>query len=207
MNAILKLGLAAFAGICIVTEAQAMRWYSPNTGRWLSRDPIEEPGFQLMRKSKGRQGNDAPSIYTFLGNNAIGKIDPDGLKIWVCTVAADPPLPKWTRHAYFWDDRPGTKDKDGETADPWKGTGAKGDTECYSVDGSSEKESAVMACCKEKANKGMFKPYLNDCHNSVDLCLNDSRLRLPPHSRGDPISNHAKEIECACREFERLVGP
>ena len=40
-------------------------YYHPEQGRWISRDPIEELG--------GR------NLYTFVGNDAIGKIDPFGL--------------------------------------------------------------------------------------------------------------------------------
>ena len=66
--------LAAFFALILVTEAQAMRWYSPNTGRWLSRDPIEERG--------GRNLNG------FVGNNSLGAIDRLGLDI-VCKCPED----------------------------------------------------------------------------------------------------------------------
>ena len=31
------------------TAFQAQAYYNPQTGRWLSRDPIGEPGFQVLR--------------------------------------------------------------------------------------------------------------------------------------------------------------
>lgn len=40
------------------------RWYSPDTGRWLSRDPI------------GYAGGD--NLYEYCGDNPIGGIDPGG---------------------------------------------------------------------------------------------------------------------------------
>lgn len=40
------------------------RYYNPSTGRWLSRDPIEE--------------GDGPNMYAFARNNALAYIDPDG---------------------------------------------------------------------------------------------------------------------------------
>lgn len=44
---ILVAGLfAAFA----LSQAQAMRWYSPSTGRWFSRDPLNERGSVLLRR-------------------------------------------------------------------------------------------------------------------------------------------------------------
>ena len=42
------------------------RYYDPLTGRWPSRDPIEEEG--------------GINLYAFVGNNGLGKVDPTGLK-------------------------------------------------------------------------------------------------------------------------------
>jgi len=65
------------------------RYYIPSTGRWASRDPIAELGFQsvLRRKSaimRRLQGNrlGEGDLYTFVKNDPIGKIDPDGLDTW-----------------------------------------------------------------------------------------------------------------------------
>lgn len=44
--------LVVLLAIFTVTQAQAMRWYSPSTGNWFSRDPFGEPGFNLLRGSK-----------------------------------------------------------------------------------------------------------------------------------------------------------
>lgn len=41
------------------------RYYQPQTGRWLSRDPLGEAG--------------GPNLYAFVGNSPIGHIDPTGL--------------------------------------------------------------------------------------------------------------------------------
>jgi len=65
MNATPKFAVAALAALLVVTEAHAMRWYSPNTGRWLSRDPIGERG--------------GMNLYAFVGNNPVGRIDYLGL--------------------------------------------------------------------------------------------------------------------------------
>ncbi len=45
MKTKLKIILPILVIFVISTESQAMRWYSANTGRWLSRDPIDEAGF------------------------------------------------------------------------------------------------------------------------------------------------------------------
>jgi hypothetical protein len=55
--------------LCVVSHAHAMRWYSPNTGRWLSRDPIGENG--------------GPNLYGMVGNNPINYFDPFGLETFV----------------------------------------------------------------------------------------------------------------------------
>jgi len=47
--------------ISSIPEAQAMRWYSPSTGRWFSRDPIEEQG--------------GMNVYLFARNRPLDAID------------------------------------------------------------------------------------------------------------------------------------
>jgi hypothetical protein len=51
--------------LLIVADAHAMRWYSPNTGRWLSRDPIQEEG--------------GLNLYGFVGNSPVNAIDLFGM--------------------------------------------------------------------------------------------------------------------------------
>lgn len=51
-------------GVCVLTTIQSHAFYNPNTGRWLSRDPIEERG--------------GANLYGFTGNRSINKIDRDG---------------------------------------------------------------------------------------------------------------------------------
>jgi hypothetical protein len=85
---------------------QASAYYSPSTGRWLSRDPMGEPGFELLRASSavpkpGQLVNTAslpPSRifirdmaiqgkesnrYMFVANNPENSFDLLGLDIWV----------------------------------------------------------------------------------------------------------------------------
>ena len=46
------------------------RFYSPQQGRWLSRDPL------------GEQADPLHNLYRFVGNNPLNAVDPDGLEIW-----------------------------------------------------------------------------------------------------------------------------
>jgi len=57
--------LVALLAIFVVTQAHAMRWYSPSTGSWFSRDPIEEAG--------------GLNLSGFLDNDPVNRIDPTGL--------------------------------------------------------------------------------------------------------------------------------
>lgn len=76
----------------------ASAFYCPSTGRWLSRDPLGEPGFEVLRtantlpqlgsampapsrwiKRDSDNKNDAGDLYIFVGNRPINHIDPLGL--------------------------------------------------------------------------------------------------------------------------------
>lgn len=53
------------AVLCIAGAEQASAFYNPGTGRWLSRDPVQESG--------------GVNLYTYCINNSINKIDAFGL--------------------------------------------------------------------------------------------------------------------------------
>jgi len=83
----------------LLTAQIASAYYCPSTGRWLSRDPIGEPGFQALQtatraprigSSTSSQTarwiqrdpipkNDEPNFYEFVGNNPIIVFDRLGL--------------------------------------------------------------------------------------------------------------------------------
>ena len=58
--------------------------YKPSIGRWTHRDPLGEPGFELLRHQSPSVLGNGPNRYLFSGNDPIGKIDPLGL--WYDTV-------------------------------------------------------------------------------------------------------------------------
>ena len=56
------------------------RYYNPSTGRWLSRDPINEKGFQVIGNLPQRFARlDEKNLYCLLGDDSLNKIDKLGL--------------------------------------------------------------------------------------------------------------------------------
>jgi RHS repeat-associated protein len=55
------------------------RYYSPSTGRWLSRDPVNEPGFALLTGRKAANLDQEKVLYQFVENNPVNETDPLGL--------------------------------------------------------------------------------------------------------------------------------
>lgn len=58
------------------------RYYNPSTGRWLSKDPLTEPGFILLAKPavpRQKQGRPDSNPYRFLHNDAVNETDFLGL--------------------------------------------------------------------------------------------------------------------------------
>ncbi len=64
------------------------RYYSPGTGRFLNRDPINEPGSQLIRDVK-KEGDWAEelNLYAFVENDPVNRLDGFGLQ----SVGPSPP--------------------------------------------------------------------------------------------------------------------
>jgi RHS repeat-associated protein len=63
------------------------RYYDPNLQRWPNRDPLDEPGFLLLRSDQSLSSNEHPNSYCMLENDLIGNIDTFGL------TAYPPPAP------------------------------------------------------------------------------------------------------------------
>ncbi len=63
-------------GTCVVISGY--RYYNPELGRWLNRDPLEEFGSFLLRRETEKR-TAGLNLYGFLLNDPINKIDPTGL--------------------------------------------------------------------------------------------------------------------------------
>ncbi|MCO5052865.1 MAG: RHS repeat-associated core domain-containing protein [Verrucomicrobiae bacterium] len=68
------------------------RFYSPNWQRWLNRDPLGEPGFELVQRIAPFRSHpyiripaeimEGPNLYAYVANNPILLVDPYGLSFW-----------------------------------------------------------------------------------------------------------------------------
>lgn len=72
MKSWLKMVLLLLAMVVVSFDTRAERWYSPSTGKWLSRDPIGEKG--------------GLNLYGFVNNDGVNKIDYLGLDVGTITV-------------------------------------------------------------------------------------------------------------------------
>jgi hypothetical protein len=72
------------------TAISGLRYYNPSTGRWLSRDPIEENG--------------GLNLYAFVNNDTLNYIDGLGLKL-IANLNLNPENPKGM--SYTWEDMGG----------------------------------------------------------------------------------------------------
>lgn len=70
-NRLLPLVLV-LGGLC-VQEVRA--FYNPSTGRWLSRDPIEESGFAVVTKNEQAEKDGGPNHYEFVANSPVNDVD------------------------------------------------------------------------------------------------------------------------------------
>jgi RHS repeat-associated protein len=68
------------------------RFYDPNLQRWLSRDPIGEPGFRRLTAitTTSTAGNHF-NLYAFVKNDPGRYVDPHGLFFWWLTGCSAPP--------------------------------------------------------------------------------------------------------------------
>ena len=55
------------------------RSYNSSAGRWLNRDPLGEPGFELLNDERGVLVGDLPNPYVFVHNDSIDNFDRLGL--------------------------------------------------------------------------------------------------------------------------------
>ncbi len=162
------------------------RYYDAKAGRFLSFDPILHPAnappkcgqigniltpsfTSLLEKPQ----NLNPFVYTI--NNPNNNIDPTGLAVWVCNRKTKFGV---GNHAYLWNDRNSTCCGMGSTANCQE-KGPFGGNSCRKVIGSDGAEDKIMKCCKNTADKGIWIPPINDCHEAVDDCIRDAGLINP----------------------------
>jgi RHS repeat-associated protein len=55
------------------------RFYDPLTQRWINRDPLAEPGFEVARRGRAKHAGDGPNLYAFVRNDPIDRTDFLGL--------------------------------------------------------------------------------------------------------------------------------
>jgi RHS repeat-associated protein len=64
--------------LCIPHLASA--YYDPGVQRWINRDPVREPGSEVVRDGSVGGVDDTPNGYGFVGNAPISSTDPLGLE-------------------------------------------------------------------------------------------------------------------------------
>lgn len=91
-----KIAIGSVLFVALWTAQTASAWYSPSLGRWLTRDPIGEPGFQVIQNAGaspaggrwihrdpiGERSADGPNRYTFVRNSPANRFDVDGGESW-----------------------------------------------------------------------------------------------------------------------------
>jgi hypothetical protein len=67
----------------------ALAFYDPGVQRWLTRDPVAEPGFAAITRSQQTLGGGVePDGYLLLGNDPLNRTDSLGLKDWESLIGA-----------------------------------------------------------------------------------------------------------------------
>jgi RHS repeat-associated protein len=67
------------------------RFYDLNLQRWLNRDPLGEPGFEVLRSGPADVLGDGPNLYGYVKNRPVDLTDPLGLD-GEATLVAEPTL-------------------------------------------------------------------------------------------------------------------
>jgi RHS repeat-associated protein len=83
MNLIRKKLIAILAGVffTFIPHLTAPAHYDPGVQRWINRDPLGEPGFELIRDQPTSVLGGEPHRYLFVANNPISRTDSLGLKV------------------------------------------------------------------------------------------------------------------------------
>ena len=171
----------------------------PNAARWASRDPIGiSGGLNLYGYVKGDPMNVRDQLGLKPDDDL--PTSPTRNAFYVCCRSAgDFPIPKFN-HAAFWNPTGEfkrfagtTQTSDGKYTLFFKtikvcgmqgssgsNSGSSGTTnedqikgaKCYLQPARDAKQIiATMSCCLRRANRGVWFPFVNDCHNAVRGCL------------------------------------
>ncbi len=75
-----KLAMLMLVVLGVMANREAQAFYNPSTGRWLSRDPIGERGFQITAvKLRSPKKMELP-LHAFVANDSVNRLDYRGLK-------------------------------------------------------------------------------------------------------------------------------
>lgn len=178
------------------------RAYNPQTGRWLSRDPIGENG--------------GLNVYGYVGNDPVGYIDPLGLDREVIFWSPLPQLASMFGHVSSRGGNgennsfgPSGWDKKYPTADSYierqtqnnrrTGLGAV-------VDLTPEQDKKYDSCMSDiKSNKESYNELLNNCTTAAQACLINAGVNIYPSVM--PGSFQQELINSGAVKSFNLYGP
>jgi RHS repeat-associated protein len=142
------------------------RDYDAAIGRYIESDPIGIGG--------------GLNTFVYAVGDPLGHVDPLGLAIWLCNRQVRIP-PFVGNHAYLWNDKTQRccgRDQGRDPMNDCREWGPPIDS-CVLVAGSPGKEDQIMKCCQDTANTGRWIPFINDCVESAQRCIEKFGLTYP----------------------------
>ena len=164
------------------------RYYDPETGRFISEDPI------------GFAGGDV-NLFAYAGNNPVNRIDPFGLELRI--YSSDAFGKKGINHAFAWSSETGL------SAGMWGSSGSGGNgagsrNSPYKVvtnlNGLSEADAIARIRTYPDWNKGIWFPIINDCHTQLEKAFNYAGVPYPGAPEGRVDDNIQSRVIQAIRK-------